>query len=286
MDLPVISRVLYQSKLRARWAGDSGTIHKRFDLRRGPVGLKTPCRAGRVMPAASQTPQTQPLVIGRKEVLRTAVVIVAIAIVAGAFLTPWWTRGLSLPTVKGAGSSSQSGQDLQKSLVEGQYVNYGPYSTPQVQGLATDPGRETATAVLGIAASLAIAFAFASLWVRWSTFTGRIATTPSLAVRLAIVASVVGVFTVLWGAFFVPLLGPNPGWLYAGKTVSQSVGNSISVAYETTRYANVGFFLGILGFVGFPAYLWVDAHLARSADPAYSPERVRLWTPGEPPMAT
>ena len=31
VDLPVISRVLYQSKLRARWPGDLGADYKRFD---------------------------------------------------------------------------------------------------------------------------------------------------------------------------------------------------------------------------------------------------------------
>ena len=68
----------------------------------------------------------------------------------------------------------------------------------------------------------------------------------------------------LWGAFFLPLLGPNPGWLYGEEGQFPEGFDGDEGVVESTRFANVGFFLGIVGAVGYPAVLWFDAARTRA----------------------
>jgi len=150
--------------------------------------------------------------------------------------------------------------------------NYGPFHTPSVQGVGTDASRETAVSVLGIGAFTATLFAAASLAVRGLAAIGRITAHPSTAVRLAIIAFAAGLFTVLWGTFFLPLLGNGPGMLWG----SNFSGDASLGMYFDSRYANVGYYLGVLGFVALTPVLGLILPLAVWRASTITPARAKL----------
>lgn len=289
MDLPVISRVLYQSKLRARLAGDLGAHYKRFDTggaRRSPHRVMDPARCGEPMAAKTLQASTNAPTLSRDGSRRLVILLIGVALVIGAFVAPWWTRGLTLnhdcaygspqdqatacPQSNSRNSGLNSGLTIPGS--EGLYLNYGPFHTPSLLGAGTDASRDTATSVLGIGAVLATLFLGASLALRALAGMGRISAHPSVAVRFAIAAVGAGIFTVLWATFFLPLFGNGSGMLW-GHNFNYDFGSN--VVYDS-RYANVGYFLGIIAFVGVPVYAWVDASQARMAAWAAA-----NWVPGQ-----
>ncbi|HLF16913.1 MAG TPA: hypothetical protein VI796_05745 [Candidatus Thermoplasmatota archaeon] len=189
-------------------------------------------------------------------VTRLFIVLACGVILGASLITPWWTRGFNINW-----DEDQNPRPAE-APVEGLYVNYRPYATPgSAGGFSTDAGRETATAILGISLTLCALFVVAASVLRVAMRMGWVETNHDTPVRFAIGAFVVGLFAVLWGAFFLPLLGPNPGMLYGGESdqTVQDFGEEDFAFVESTRYANVGFFLGIVGAVGFPAFLWADA---------------------------
>lgn len=198
-----------------------------------------------------------------RDTSRLFIALVGAVVLSASLVTPWWTRGLTIDWDE---------DDNPRPIgtpAEGFYVQYRPYSTPGgFAGLSTDAGRETATAVLGIALTLCAAFAAAAGALRVGKRLGWLDVSDDAPVRFAIGAFIVGTFAVLWGAFFLPLLGPNPGWLYGEEAqVSPEEtfdGGDGATFIEDVRYANVGFFLGIVGGVAFPAFLWYDAAQARA----------------------
>jgi hypothetical protein len=138
-----------------------------------------------------------------------------------------------------------------------------PFQTPGAGTVTTDASRAAAVAVLGIGFLISALFASASVTSRLLMKTGRLEHNPGIAATFAMVSFVAGVFTIVWAAFFLPLLGNNPGWLY-GSELPTAVANSMPPGWAETRYANAGFFLGILGTIAYPAYLWADANRARN----------------------
>lgn len=237
---------------------------------------------------------TPPFTFDSNATRRLVIILFGIAIVVGAFLTPWWTRGLTLnhdcayadpaaPTPPGCringnnnGNSNFGFSGTGLNGAEGVYLNYGIFHTPTDGLIGTDASRETAAGILGVGALLCVFFVAASQVIRFLAETGRIVCSPNLAVRLAIAGFATGLFTVLWGAFFLPLLGNGPGMLY-GNNIPGGIPAPFDRIIQDSRYANAGFFLGIVGFVFVPAYLWADAHAAR---------REAEWTVGTTTLAT
>lgn len=199
---------------------------------------------------------------GRRDVNRLVLVLVGATLLFAAMITPWWTRGITVDW------DEQDNPRPVGPAYEGLYVQYRPFATPgSIGGFSTDGARETATAVLGISLVLCSLFATATTALRLAMRFGKLETDHDLPVRFGITATLLGVFAVLWGAFFLPLLGPNPGWLYGDEAdfdPSQLPDGTSFV--ESVRYANVGFFLGILGAVAYPAALWFDAARVRAVE--------------------
>lgn len=218
----------------------------------------------------SATSNVEPLPMGSRQATRLMLVLVGAAVLSASLVTPWWTRGVTE-------DFNDDNPRPEGAAVEGFYVQYRPYMTPaSPAGFSTDAGRETATAVLGIALTVCSLFVAAIGVLRLGMHFGWIETNHDVPVRLAIVAFIVGIFAVIWGAFFLPLLGPNPGMLYGNEGTDS--GNDFFTGSEqdfteSTRYANVGFFLGIVGAVGFPAYLWADAARTRALSGTTNPKR-------------
>lgn len=205
---------------------------------------------------------------GSRERARLVLTLLGVAILVSAFLAPWWTRGFTIDW-----DEDDNPRSTFTAGIEGVYHNYGPFRTPsgsQIQGLggdSVDSGRETAVAILGIGLLACTLFVAANLAVRWMMATGRLETDHSAPVYLAIGAFIAGVFTVLWAAFFLPLAGPGGGMLYGEEPEegnADDFGFDGDGSFEVARYANAGFFLGIVGAVGFPAYLWADAARTRA----------------------
>lgn len=204
------------------------------------------------------TPRT--LLFHPSQTTRLLVGIFGTVLLAAAMVSPWWTRGLTVQF--NAQNPRPPGM-----IAEGFYASYGPYSIPGTfSGFSTDAGRATAVAILGAAMTMCIVCVLAVNLLRILRAQDRINTSDDVPVRLAITAALFGTFAVLWAAFFLPLLGPNPGWLYGteGAVNAQNFGTAAQF-FETTRYANVGFFLGIAGAVIYPALLWIEAHTERTA---------------------
>lgn len=211
---------------------------------------------------AKSSPSGKKVELTARDTTRLFIVLVGAVVLSASLITPWWTRGVTVDwdeddNPRPAGAPT-----------EGFYVQYKPYMTPaSPAGFSTDAGRETATAVLGIALTLCAAFVAAAGGLRLGKRLGWIEVGDDAPVRFAIGAFIVGTFAVLWGAFFLPLLGPNPGWLYgeeAQMSEEEAFGEEGASFIEDVRYANVGFFLGIVGGVAFPAFLWYDAAQARA----------------------
>jgi len=205
---------------------------------------------------ASSKAASKALPFGRTEATRVAVVLLGGILIATAFLTPWWTRGLSLDYDEDEFSRSFPGFDEPA-------TSYGPFKTPGAGGFSADASRAAAVAVLGVSASVAALFASASLGTRALMHTGRIEENLDVPVRFAIVAFLAGAFAIVWAGLFLPLLGNNPGWLYGQESGFADLGE-FGAYIEVVRYANVGFFAGILGLVAYPAWLWADAARVRA----------------------
>lgn len=200
----------------------------------------------------------RPFVLESRPATRLLLGIIGTSLLLGSMLTPWWTRGLTT-------TYNDANPRPQGFPVEGFYASYGPFSTPgSFSGFSTDAGRATAVAVLGIALSICIACVLVYHGLRIGRALGRVETSPDVPTRFAIAATLLGSFAVLWAALFLPLLGPNPGWLYGTEGQSSGpIGPSQFV--EGVRYANVGMFLGLLGAVAYPVYLWIEAATERRA---------------------
>lgn len=196
---------------------------------------------------------------GRRDVNRLTFVIVGATLLFAATITPWWTRGVTL-------DYDEDNPRPYGEVYEGVYVQYRPFATPaSLAGFSTDGERETATAILGVALVLCALFASATTALRLAMRFGKLEADHDLPVRFAMIAFILGLFAVLWGAFFLPLLGPNPGWLYGteGELPDGFDEEDLNGA-TATRFANVGFFLGIAGAVAYPAVLWFDAARTRA----------------------
>lgn len=201
-------------------------------------------------PAGMATPFT------RHKAGRLMLSLLGSVLLFSAMLTPWWTRGVTLDF------NAENPRAVQTVAVEGGYAHYGPFSTPgSIVGISTDGYREIAVAILGVAMLLVIGFVGMMHVLRYLHAAGRIDLEPSVPVRLAMAATLSGVFAVLWAALFLPLLGPNPGWMYGTEVAAAQMGEFT----EAARFANVGWFLGIAGGVLYPAALWVNAALDRNA---------------------
>ncbi len=187
------------------------------------------------------------------------VVLVGVAVVIAAFASPWWTRGFTVDT------DAEEDSFFIFPGAEGAYLEYGPFSTPgSERGFSTDSGRATAVAVLGIAAVIATLFMGAHVVLRSMGALGRVKVDRNVPVRLAMAAALVGTFTILWAGLFLPLAGPNPGFLWGEEESAQGAFASEYSSIKVTRYANAGFFFGMVAFVALPAYLWVDSSAARA----------------------
>lgn len=195
----------------------------------------------------------------RRDANRLTFILVGATLLLAATITPWWTRGFTY-------DFSDDQPRPFGEVYEGAYVQYRPFATPgSLAGFSTDGQRETATAVLGIALVLCGLFAWATTGLRLAMRFGRLETDHDLPVRFAMTAFLLGLFAVLWGAFFLPLLGPNPGMLYGNEgEIPEGFDADDFNFVESTRFANVGFFLGIAGAVGYPAVLWFDAARTRA----------------------
>ena len=124
---------------------------------------------------------------------------------------------------------------------------------------------EHAVTVTGIAVALCAVFAAASNIVRWGIARGRIDADDGMPVKLAIVALWFGLFGVLFVLLW-PYIGINGEGYYASQTVFEDgSGDGQVLLVQDREFLNVGFYVGILGFVAYPAYLWADAHAAREA---------------------
>jgi hypothetical protein len=214
----------------------------------------------------------EPIPFGFTQSSRLIFVLLGATILLGALVAPWWTRGMDIDEEQlyETDEDGETDADLYSLLLlgigpgsEGRYYNYGAFSTPTSNGMSTDSAREPAVAILGIGLVLCAVFAVAGLVVRWMMARGTLEVSYDAPVRLAIGAFLAGTFAVLWGAFFLPLAGDNPGMLY-GEEPSEDAYQVTEGVWETVRYANVGFFLGIAGAVLFPAYLWFDAARVRA----------------------
>lgn len=205
----------------------------------------------------------EPLPFGFTESSRLIFVLLGAVVLFGALVAPWWTRGMNIDEEQLYENDGDMWFVGFWPGSEGIYYNYGAFQTPSNGngGISTDAAREPATAILGIGLVLCAAFVVAGVTVRWLMARGTLETSHDAPVRLAICAFVAGLFAVLWGAFFLPLVGDNPGMLYGEEPAGEDFETDV---LETTRYANVGFFLGIAGAVLFPAYLWFDAARVRA----------------------
>jgi hypothetical protein len=198
----------------------------------------------------------RPLKLDSTSTTRIWMVILGGAFVLASFATPWWTRGMNVE------SDNDGNQGGGLPGTEGLYFHYGPFSTPGGGGVSTDASRETVTGVLGILMVSSTAFVSASFVIRHLHRRGTIEASPSLPVGLAIAGFGLGFAAVLTGLLFVPLMGSNPGFAY-GDEDSQGVDGASGGLIESTRYANAGFFFGIIAFIAYPTYAWVDAAASR-----------------------
>lgn len=208
------------------------------------------------MVAAARTP----IRLSSQDVTRLVVVLVGLSLVIAAFTLPWWTRGMTLSEDGAAG-------------MEGQYFNYGPFQTPSQGGFSTDGSREAAVGVLGVAVALATLLVLGAFVLRAAMRWDRVERNHDRPVRLAIGAFWIGLFAILWAGLVLPAAGTNPGFLYGEEGGSDpDMAQAMADAGVTmTRYANVGFFAGILAFAGLPAYAWLDAARTRALQAAPLP---------------
>lgn len=211
-------------------------------------------------PVVDPTPQPvrvvrEPHPLGPGDVARIMTVLVGSAFLFASLVSPWWTRGVTF-------KPGTAARDLHLPGVEGLYANYGPFRTPgSLAGFTTDSSRAAAVSILGVALLLCGAFLAGHHLVRWGRASGRFDVSASAAVRFAMAAFGLGLFAVLWGLFFLPLLGTHPGLLWGGEYHP----DGIDAVFEVNRYANVGFYLGIVGAVAYPGFFWVDAARARAS---------------------
>lgn len=195
-----------------------------------------------------------------RDVTRVVVVLLGITMIVASFFTPWWTRGFSIDW-----NDSSNPRPTEMAAFEGMYWSYGPFQTPGAGSVSIDGYREFAAAALGIVLVLSSLFVSAHLALRWGMHTGRIEADDNLPVRFAIAAFWLGLAGFLVAAFLLPVAGPNPGWLYgeeAGASVNFDGDGQTFV--EDVRFANAGFFIGLLAFVAYPAWLWADAARTRA----------------------
>lgn len=214
--------------------------------------MATPTSNTSTTPHAARRPQ-------RVNTARVLLVVVGSAVLFSALVSPWWTRGVNLEdTPQFPASERPPG-------VEGIYANYSPFRTPgAIAGFTTDGSRAMAVAILGLGLVLCQAFAWTHLVIRRGMERGTLEENPDIPVRFAIAAFICGAFAVLWGALMLPLLGNNPGFLWGTEYGSTLVAETDGILSET-RYANAGFYLGIVGAMAYPALLWAQAASARNA---------------------
>lgn len=212
------------------------------------------------MPRKSSSAEPARPAFGRRDVNRLTFVLVGATLLFAATITPWWTRGYTLDF------DDQDNPRPPGAPYEGGYVQYRPFATPaSLAGFSTDGERETATAILGIALVLCALFAWATTALRLAMRFGKVETDHDLPVRFAVTAFLLGLFAVLWGALFLPLLGPNPGLAYGAEGEGDAAAELEADGFvESKRFLNVGFFLGVVGALGYPGLLWFDAARTRA----------------------
>jgi len=205
---------------------------------------------------------------------RIVAVVLGTSLVIGAFTAPWWTRGMDFDPVEEETNFPPG--------MQGQYYHYGPFVTPGDGQISFDASREGVVALLGVLGVATVGFLVASVLVRWAARAGRVGTDSNAPVRLSILAFLTGTAAVLIGGLFVPLLGQDPGFLWGDEDVTGTIAEQQGATefFETTRYGNAGFFLGILAFVALPAFAWADAATVRALSLEALPETERRQTSG------
>jgi hypothetical protein len=196
-----------------------------------------------------------PVRFTRQDVRFLTIAAVGALLIVTAFTTSWWTRGYTVEH----GDDASAGDDF-PAFLDTLTVSYGPFSTPSFGPFQFDSVREVAVTVTGIAVALAAIFATASMAVRWGVSRGRVDADDGVAVKLAIASVWLGLFGVLFVLLW-PFIGVNGDGYYSSEEVFGGDGSAMLV--ENKEFLNVGFYVGILGFVAYPAYLWYAAHAAR-----------------------
>ncbi len=191
------------------------------------------------------------------DVRHLIIAAVATIIIATSMFTPWWTRGYTVEYEDGATPGDEF-----PVFVDTLTVSYYPFSTPNYGPFQFDSVREAAVTITGIAVAVAGALIVAHNLVRAGVRTGRVAVDPGVPVKLAIAAFLIGAFGVLF-ALLWPFMGVNGDGIFSADTV-EGGGDDVWLV-EDRSFLNAGFFLGVVGFMLYPAYLWVDAHLNRAA---------------------
>lgn len=221
-----------------------------------------------------------PASLGRRDVKRIFLIVLGTVILATAIISPWWTRGMTI-------NSTQNRPDSEREpAIEGQYLNYAPFQTPGgVLGVTSDASRAAAVAILGIALVVCLTFTLLQVGLRVGMRLGWLEENRDLPVRFAIAAFVAGTFAVLWGALFLPLLGVNPGFLWGTEYGSANT-QGPDPRMEVTRYANAGFYLGVVGAAAYPLLLWLDAAATRNAAVLAEARKSGTTTPSSTPEPT
>lgn len=210
----------------------------------------------------------QPFVINQKDVTHLVVVAVATVLLVTAMFAPWWTRGYTIDHGSDA-TPEQKAMEGPSGFIDTITVSYYPFVTPSFGPFQFDSIREIAVTVTGIALVLCAVFVMAHNLTRWGIRTGRINASPGLPIKFAIASfwlGLIGVGSVLlW-----PFLGQNIEGIYSFDQLFPPDGfeggedGPVTVIKEA-EYLNVGFYVGILGFIAYPAYLWINAASVRQA---------------------
>ncbi len=196
--------------------------------------------------------------LDNSDIRHLAIVVVASVILLSSLITPWWTRGYTIDY-----ADDQPDTDTAPVFVDTFTVSYYPFQTPAFGPFQFDSVREAAVTITGIAIALSALLALGHNLVRWGIRTGRVDTDLGVPVKLAIASFLVGAFGVLF-ALLWPFMGINSDGIFSADAVFGGDAPD-GVLVEDQSFLNAGFFLGILGFMMYPAYLWVDAHLNRAA---------------------
>lgn len=203
------------------------------------------------------------LVINSKDVSHLVVLAVAALLIVTALTTPWWTRGYIIDHDNDA-TAQETGEV--PAFMDTFDVSYYPFVTPAFGPFQFDSIREIAVTVTGLAVAMCAIFVVAHNLSRLGIRTGHINASPGLPVKFAIAAFWLGIVGV-GSALLWPFLGTNIEGIYGYEeffTNTNAEGGDVTVV-EQGAFMNIGFYLGFIAFVMYPAYLWINAHLVRQA---------------------